>query len=341
MYKAKFAAVAFAAVFLLASCNKKTVVQNNEKSADESLAETATITLGFSTNMEDPRGVASLLFKEEVEKNSNGRIKIEIHPNGELGGDGELIEGVINGKVDMTVSSAGNFAVYATKLGISAMPFLFSDFEDAWAFMDNYIVADVNKTLEEFGIVVLSHFDNGFRCVTTTNKPVKTVADMKGLKIRTPPNQIVMETMLALGATPKPYAFNELKGALRNGLFDSQENPIPVIYNSKLFEEQKYLAITNHSYDAMPLVIRKELWDVFSDSDKKIIQNAAKNAQNLDRKLVKEQTEAYVSKLKEAGMTITRPDLKAFQEATSGVMGVFTTVYGEELLSKLKAATNK
>lgn len=330
---------AFAVLF--ASCNKKKVDQPVEKAKEVTRIENAVISLGFSTNMEDPRGVASLLFKEEVEKATNGRIKIDIHPNGELGGDGELIEGIINGKVDMTVSSAGNFAVYATKLGISAMPFLFSDFEDAWAFMDGYLITEVNKTLEEFGVVVLSHFDNGFRCVTTTKRPVKSVADMKGLKIRTPPNQIVMETMAALGASPKPYAFNELKKALREGLFDSQENPIPVIYNSKLYEEQKYLSITNHSYDAMPLVIRKELWDMFSAGDKVIILTAAKKASELDRKLVKEQTASYVGKLKDAGMTIISPDLKEFQAATSGVMDVFNAVYGEELLMKLKAATAK
>ena len=341
MNKIKFALLGICVLALLSSCNKKNASQVAEKQLEAEKAVSATISLGFSTNLEDPRGVASILFKEEVEKNSNGRIKIDIHPNGELGGDGELIEGVISGKVDMTVSSAGNFAVYATKLGISAMPFLFSDFDEAWAFMDGDLVAEVNKTLEEFGIVVLSHFDNGFRCVTTTNRPVKSVADMKGLNIRTPPNQIVMETMSALGATPKPYAFNELKKALRDGLFDSQENPIPVIYNSKLYEEQKYLAVTNHSYDAMPLVIRKDLWDMFSDSDKALILAAAKKAQDLDRKLVKEQTDSYVSKLKEVGMTITTPDLKAFQRATSGVMNVFTNVYGEELLKKLAEKTAK
>ena len=236
----------------------------------------------------------------------------------------------------MTVSSAGNFAVYATKLGISALPFLFSDFNHAWKFMDSDMVKDVNKSLEEFGIVVLSHYDNGFRCVTTTNRPVKKAADMKGLNIRTPPNQIVMETMSALGANPKPYAFTELKKALKDGLFDSQENPIPIIYNNKLFNEQKYLSVTNHSYDAMPLVIRKELWDMFNEKDQKIILDAAIKAQNLDRQLVKEQTESYVAKLKEAGMNINNPDLSEFAAATSGVMDVFTTIYGEELLTNLR-----
>ena len=321
-------------VFL--SCKKEVAEQSVPPVKEEKPSKVARISLGFSTSMEDPRGVASLLFKEEVEKNSDGRLTIDIHSDGELGSDGELIEGVINGDVDMTVSSAGNFAVYSPKVGISAMPFLFSSFEKAWQFMESDVQAEFGKSLEEFGIVVLSYYDNGFRCVTTTDRPVDAVADMQGLNIRTPPNQIVMETMAALGATPKPYAFNELKKALREGLFDSQENPIPVIYNSKLYEEQKYLAITNHSYDAMPLVIRKELWDEFNTADREILLAAAKKAQDLDRRLVKEQTESYVAKLKEEGMTITTPDVKAFQEATGSVLDVFSNVYGTDLLIRVK-----
>jgi tripartite ATP-independent transporter DctP family solute receptor len=267
-------AICAALVVSLCSCKKKQEEKVVEKVVEE--VKPVTIKLGFSTNMEDPRGVASNLFKDEVEKNSRGKILVEIFPNGKLGSDADLISGVINDTVDMTVSSAGNFAVYATKLGISALPFLFSDFESAWRFMDSDIIAQVNKTLEEFNTVVLSHYDNGFRCVTTTNKPVNSVADMKGLNIRTPPSQIVMETMSTLGANPKPYDFTKLKQALKDGLFDSQENPIPVIYNNKLYDEQKYLAITNHSYDAMPLVIRKKLWDSFDAASQKILLDAAK-----------------------------------------------------------------
>ncbi|WP_191018261.1 TRAP transporter substrate-binding protein [Treponema zioleckii] len=342
MNKSKFSFAALCALvaFFSFSCNKKTLLE--EQTSETKIEEkNVVISLGFSTNMEDPRGVASLFFKNEVEEKSGGRIKIEIFPNGELGGDAELIEGVMSGKLDMTVSSAGNFATYATKVGISAMPFLFSEFEDAWHFMDSELVTDVNKTLEEFGIIVLSHYDNGFRCVTTTSRPINSVSDMQNLKIRTPPNQIVMETMLALGASPKPYAFNELKAALKSGLFDSEENPIPVIFNSRLFEEQKYLAITNHSYDAMPLVIRKTLWETFSAEEKSILLEAAKKAQTLNRNLVKEQTESYVSKLKEEGMIITMPDLKPFQNATSGVMDVFGNIYGDRLISKVKDLTGE
>ena len=329
-------ALAASIVLSLTSCKKSQVKNKPSPPAEIQEEKPVTISLCFSTNMKDPRAVASILFKEEIEKNSNGRIQIEIYPEGQKGGDGELIEGVINGSVDMTISSAGNFAVYATKIGISALPFLFTNFDEAWSFMDSDLETEVAKTLEEFGILVLTNFDNGFRCVTTTSRPIKTASDMRGLNIRTPPNQIVMETMSALGASPKPYAFNELKKALKEGLFDSQENPIPVIYNSSLYEEQKYLSVTNHSYDAMPLVIRKPLWESLGDADKAIILEAAKKARDLDRKLIKEQTESYVEKLREKGMTITFPDIKTFQSAKSSVMDVFTDVYGKALIDKLR-----
>ena len=296
-----------------------------------------TIKLGYSTNSSDPRGVASKLFKEEVEKNSKGNIKVEIYDSAKLGSDTQLIEGVINGTVDMTVSSAGNFGVYATNIGVSALPFLFTDFNKAWKFMDSQIVADVNKELEATNIVVLAHYDNGFRCVTTTNKPVNKVADMKGLHIRTPANQIVMETMMALGAKPEPLDFGKLPAALKSGQFDSQENPIPVIYNNKLYEVQKYLSVTNHSYDAMPLVIRKDLWKKFSAADQKIIKDAALKAQKLNRTIVKEQTESLVKDLKAKGMTVTTPNLKEFATATQGVLDMFADVYGKDLMNKVKA----
>lgn len=336
----KLTAVAVALCIVCVGCKK---MQNSaarpKTDAVSGGNEAVTITLGFSTNKEDPRGVASLLFKEEVEQNSNGRITVAIHADGTLGSDAELIKSIIDDTLDMTISSAGNFAEYATEVGISALPFLFSDFESAWQFMDSPLIQDVNKTLEAFNIVVLSHFDNGFRCVTTTDRTVDCVADMKGLHIRTPPNQIVMETMSALGANPEPYAFNELKKALRDGLFDSQENPIPIIYNSRLYEEQHCLAITNHSYDAMPLVIRKSLWDALGEGDRQILREAAKKAQDLNRQLVKNQTDAFVSRLHNVGMTITNPNVHEFAVATSCVMDTFSAMYGNELIQKMKALT--
>ncbi|MBQ4466273.1 MAG: TRAP transporter substrate-binding protein [Oscillospiraceae bacterium] len=297
-----------------------------------------TICVGYSTNADDPRGIALASFQEEVESKSGGNLLIEIHPDGELGSDSELIAGMISKDVDMTVSSAGNYALYATRIGVSALPFLFEDFDSAWEFIDSPLMQTLSSDLEVYNMHVLAYFDNGFRCVTTSAKvgPVEAVSDMKGLNIRTPENQIVMETMSRLSANPRSYPFAELKAALKDGTFDAQENPIPVIYNHKLYEVQKYLSITNHSYDAMPLTIRQDLWDSLTPEYQQIISEAAKNAEFQNRKLVKRQTDECVQKLEDAGMEIVYPDLSPFREATTGVKDMFAAVYGQDLIDYIE-----
>lgn len=301
-------------------------------------ADKLVLKAGFSTSATDPRVVATQLFKEEVEKATDGRITVEIHPDGELGADSELIEGVINSKVDITASSAGNFATYAPNVGISAFPFLFDGFDEAWAFVDSDVETDAEEELLDYNIKVLGHYDNGFRCVTTSDRigPVDSVSDMEGLIIRTPENQIVMQTMLLLGAEPKVLDFTELYDALKKGEFDAQENPIPVIYNNKLYEVQSNLAITNHSYDVMLFVIADDVWESLSDEDRQILSDAAAKAQAKDRELVKSQTEEYIGKLEEEGMTVTHPDLAEFKEATSSAVQIFADTYDADLLEKIR-----
>ncbi len=321
-------AVAVSLSFTLAGC------QNQSASGDDKIVLKA----GFSTGDKDPRVIATELFKNEIEQATDGRITVEIHPDGELGSDADLISGVMNGDVDITASSAGNFANYSSDVGISALPFLFSDFDEAWKFVDGDIESMAEEGLEDYNIKVLAHYDNGFRCVTTSAAagPVDSVADMENLVIRTPENQIVMETMLALGAQPKVLEFTKLYDALKDGSFDAQENPIPVIYNNKLNDVQANLAVTNHSYDVMPFVIRKDVWDKLSEADQQLIMDAAAKAQERDRTLIKSQTEDYVKKLKEAGMTITYPDLSEFKSATTSVYDSLASHYDSKLMEMIK-----
>ena len=292
---------------------------------------------GFSTGASDPRVIATQLFKEEVEQATDGRITVEIHSDGELGADSELISGVVNGEVDITASSAGNFSTYSSDAGISAFPFLFEDFDEAWEFVDSDVEKEAEKDLNNYNIKVLGHYDNGFRCVTTSDKvgPVESVDDMDGLIIRTPENPVVMGTMTLLGATPKVLDFTKLYDALASGEFDAQENPIPVIYNNKLYEVQSNLAVTNHSYDVMLFVLRQDVWDSLSEEDQKIILEAASHAQAKDRELIREQTKDYIKKLEDEGMNVTYPDLEEFKDATSSATELFANTYSPELLAKI------
>ena len=307
-------------------------------SADNTTNENITLRIGFSTDKSDPRVQVSETFKAMVEEQTQGRITVELYADGELGSDADLIKGVVNGDVDMTVSSAGNFANYVPKVGASALPFLFSDFEEAWEFVDGETEKQIEEELTEYNIKVLAHFDNGFRCVTTSESagPVNSVSDMAGIKIRTPKNQMVMETLSALGAYPYVMDFTKLYDALKNGEFDAQENPVPVIYNSRLYEVQSYLAVTNHSYDMMLFVIRDDIWESLTKQEQQILQSAALEAQKQDRELIQTQTKQYIDMLKEKGMTITYPDLEEFRKATVGVYDYFAGSYGEELMELIK-----
>lgn len=336
-------------VFSLAACGEKK--ENPSGNRDDSQASSqaeqidppesmdqVVLKVGFSTDASDPRVQSATLFKEQVEEQTQGRIQVELHANGELGSDAELIQGVISGTVDMTVSSAGNFAGYVHNVGVSAFPFLFSDYEEAWDFIDGKKQQEIEKELEEYNIKVLAHFDNGFRCVTTSKNvgPIQSVADMNGLKIRTPENQIVMETLSALGAEPSVLEFTQLYDALKKGEYDAQENPIPVIYNHKLYKVQDNLAITNHSYDAMPFVIRHDLWKELSREDQLVLQASAIEAQQHNRQMIQEQTQKFIGKLQEKGMNITYPDLEEFKKETEKVYDHFSSSYGKELMESLK-----
>lgn len=329
---------AAAAAVLLTGCQTASDSGQKKSSNAAKLSYPLTLHAGYSTAEDDPRGLALKLFQDIVEEQTNGNILIELHPSGELGSDTELLEKMTTGDVDLTVSSAGNYALYAPKIGISALPFLFEDFESAWEFVDSPVMQELNQDLESSNMHVLSYFDNGFRCVTTSENvgAVNSVEDMNGLHIRTPDNQIVIETMKALSANPESFPFAELKDALADGSFDAQENPIPIIYNNQLYEVQKYLSVTNHSYDAMPFTIREDIWEGLKPEYQEIVSAAAEIAGNQNRILIKNQTTDMVKRLEEEGMEIVYPDLKPFQEATAGVKDVFADVYGQELLNSLK-----
>ena len=297
-----------------------------------------TLKLGFSTNEEDPRAKGAQQFKEEVEEKTGGAVTVQLYPSGQLGGDADLINSIAldSGTVDIIVTDASNFATYDAKMGISALPFQFETFDDAWAFMDSDIEAAAEEGLLAQNMRVLAHYCNGFRCVTNSKGPINSPDDMKGLLIRTPENPVIMATMTALGANPQPLSFSELYQALQQKTYDAQENPIPVIYNNNLYEVQEYLSITNHIYSGMCFTISETSWKKLSADQQQILSDAAKTSADYDRELNEQQTNDLVSALEEKGMKINSPDLAPFAAATEKVLTDNADTYGD-LLDQLKA----
>ena len=293
--------------------------------------------IGVSTADADPRNIAAKQFAEEIANSTGGVILATVSGGGVLGDDAALIDAVSlgSGKVDIVISDASNFANYEPRMGISALPFLFDDFDTAWAFMDGDIEARAEEGLSKHNIRVLAHYCNGFRCVTNSRGPVESPEDMKGMVIRTPQNMVIMSTMSALGANPQPLGFSELYAALRKGTYDGQENPIPVIYNNRLFEVQEYLSITNHIYSGMCFAISESTWQRLTPEQQEILRVAAESSAESDRQNNRQQTQSLISKLEEAGMQINYPDTAPFAEATASVLGENEAVYGD-LITRLK-----
>lgn len=297
-----------------------------------------TLKLGFSTNEEDPRAKGAKQFAEEVAEKTGGAVEVQLYPSGQLGGDADLINSIAldSGTVDIIITDASNFATYDAKMGISALPFQFETFDDAWAFMDSDIEAAAEEGLLSQNMRVLAHYCNGFRCVTNSKGPINSPADMNGLLIRTPENPVIMATMTALGANPQPLSFSELYQALQQKTYDAQENPIPVIYNNNLFEVQEYLSITNHIYSGMCFTIAESSWNKLSADQQQIVSDAAKASADYDRELNEQQTNDLVSALEEKGMKINSPELAPFAAATEKVLTDNADTYGD-LLDQLKA----
>lgn len=304
-------------------------------SADDAIV----LKIGVSTADTDPRNIAAKSFADEIEEKTNGAVKAEVYPAGQLGGDGQLVESMAMdaGTVDIVITDASNFGTVVPDMNISGLPFLFDGFDAAWAFMDGEVEAAAEAELLEVGIRVLAHYDNGFRCVTNSKGPVETPDDMKGMLIRTPENQVIMATMSALGANPQPLAFSELYQALQQKTYDAQENPIPVIYNNKLYEVQEYLSVTNHIYSGMCFAIAESTWNKLTAEQQEIVAAAAQASGDYDREMNRQQTEDLVANLEEAGMKINYPELAPFSAATQSVIEENALGISEELLGALTA----
>ena len=300
--------------------------------------------IGVSTADTDSRNIAANAFADEIAEKTGGAVTAVVYPSGQLGGDGQLVESmaVNDGTVDIVITDASNFGTIVADMNVSGLPFLFSDFDAAFAFMESDVEAAAEAELEELtGIKVLTHYSNGFRCVTNSKGPVETPDDMKGMLIRTPENQVIMATMSALGANPQPLAFSELYQALQQKTYDAQENPIPVIYNNKLYEVQEFLSVTNHIYSGLCFAIRESVWNKLSAEQQEIVAAAAAASGEWQSETIRTQTDELVANLEEEGMKINFPDLAPFAEAAQSVIEENSLGISDELLEALAAQTEE
>ena len=269
--------------------------------------------LGHYANAEHAGNKAAQMFAEGVAKRTNGEITVEIYPNNELGNPPEVLEQSVLGVIDMSLPTQGQLAKYSKKFGCVMLPFAYDGYDHAYKVLDGPFIEWAGGDLEDAGLVFLANWEWGFRNLTNSVHPVNTPDDVKGLKIRTPPELSNQAAMEALGGTAQTIQFSELPMALKQGLVDGQENPVSVIYAFKIYETQKYLAMTGHTYNSMVHVISKKTWDKLTPEQQTILKEESKKAGDFMRQTLRDAEADQIEKLKALGMEVTYPDVALFK----------------------------
>jgi tripartite ATP-independent transporter DctP family solute receptor len=269
--------------------------------------------LGHYANAEHAGNKAAQMFAEGVAKRTNGEVKVEIYPNNELGNPPEVLEQNVLGVIDMSLPTQGQLAKYSKKFGCVMLPFAYDGYDHAYKVLDGPFIEWAHKDLEDAGLVFLSNWEWGFRNLTNSVRPINHPDDAKGLKIRTPPELSNQAAMEALGATVQTIQFSELPMALKQGVVDGQENPVSVIYAYKIYETQKYLAMTGHTYNSMVHVISKKTWDKLTKEQQQIVKEESKKAGDFMRKTLRDAEADQLAKLEKLGMEVTRPNVAEFK----------------------------
>ena len=283
-------------------------------------------------------------FKELVEANSHGRIKVEIHPNGELGGEREMLEMLLLGDLTMMAPASAPLEAVSKGIALWDLPYLFKDHETAYRVLDGEVGQEVLDSFSDKGIIGLAYWENGFRHLTNNKKPILNVKDMAGMKMRTLENPMQIKTWSLTGAKATPIAFTELYTALQNHTVDAQETPLSLMYAQKFYEVQKYLTLTGHTYSPWPVVINKQFFDGLPSDLQKVVKDAVIETRGYNRKLSIEDEAKSLKLLKEQGMVVTELSDEQKAEFKAGMSEIYADVkadVGDELFNKLMKEVSK
>jgi tripartite ATP-independent transporter DctP family solute receptor len=277
------------------------------------------LVLGHGAAPGNPRHEASVFFADKVKERSGGRIEVQVAPSAQLGDDAAMVTSLRSGTLDISANSQGAVSNVVPEYAAFGMPFLFSNLNAAWRVLDGPLGKELAQKSEEKGLVVLGYWDNGIRQMSNSKKPILTPEDLKGMKMRTPPDPVTVDIMKSVGADPQQIKFAELYVALQQGVVDGQENPLMNIHASKLHEVNKFISLTGHKYEMTPLLMSKRTWDKMSAADRKILQDAAAEATALQRKLSAEADSKLIGDLRAAGVRVDTVNQAPFAKATESV----------------------
>jgi TRAP-type transport system periplasmic protein len=313
--------------------------------AGAALAQVNTHNFRFSTAGAPghPSIIGGEKFGELLAQKSGGKMTLKVFPGGVLGGDVQALSAVQGGTIDFTCMNSGILQSQVKEFAIFDFPFMFLSGKQADVVLDGPFGKKLADLLPAKGLVNLAYWELGFRQLTNSKRPVKTLEDIAGLKLRVIQSPIYIDTWSALGANPVPMAFTEVYTALEQKVIDGQENPFGVIQTSKFNEVQKNLAVTNHMYNPQSLLMSKKVWDRLTNDEKKIVADAAKEATTAARQYARDNDAKALGDLKKT-MEVTNiapADIAKIQAKLKPVIDKYSANVGPELVKELQAELAK
>jgi len=293
---------------------------------------------GLSDDSNMGRGVKD--FAEEVSKRSGGKMKVKGFGNASLGNDIQMQNAVIGGAQELTVVTTATLVGVDDSFGVYDLPFVFRNEHEADVVLDGPFGSSIMKKLDAKGLVGLVYWENGFRNLTNSKRPIAKMEDFQGIKLRVMQNPVYIDMFNSFGANAIPLAFAELFTAMESHTVDGEENPINTIQSSKFYEVQKYLTISRHVYSPWIVLASKKWWDGLSADEKKILQDSAVASRDFERKDSRDNGAKALQVLKEKGMQVTElnsRELERLQEAARPAIAKFAANGHEALVKDLQS----
>ncbi len=286
-----------------------------------------------------PKGKAADKFKELAERYTNGAVRVEVYPNSQLYKDREEMEALQLGAVQMLAPSLSKFGPMGVRdFEVFDLPYIFPNKATLYRVMDGDIGARLFAKLEAKGIKGLAFWDNGFKQMSA-NRPLKSVEDFKGLKMRIQSSKVLDAQMRALGANPQVMAFSEVYTGLQQGVVDGTENPMSNLYTQKMHEVQKHLTLSDHGYLGYAVIVNKAFWDGLKPDIRAQLEKAMKEATAYERKIAQEENDDALAKVKAAGTTeiyiLPNEGRRVWQKALLPVHEQFADVVGKDTIQAI------
>ena len=305
----------------------------------EKKAENMVLRYAENQAQDYPTTKAAYKFAELVEQKTNGRIHIDVYHGGQLGDEKAVIEQLQFGAIDFTRVSISPLSEFEKSLNVLQLPYLYKDAAQMWRVLDGSIGEKFLNSMDKNNLIGLSWFDAGARNFYDSKRPITKLSDMKGLKIRVQESQLMMGMVAALGASATPMAYGEVYSGLQTGVIDGAENNWPSYDSVSHYEVAKYYVLDEHTRVPEMQLVSKLTWDKFSDSDKAIIKECAKESAKLERELWAAKEKVSEEKVRAAGCTITElepGEKEKFQAAMAPLYAQFGAGY-EDVIKNIQA----